>query len=123
MSSDHQICCQYEPFGNLKVTTTTQIAVVVNTFFDLEKIFEQIPDFSIDDYDININTKQKIPSNFFQGKVPHGTIVHAKYKDKQKGYMVKKKKKTQGYGKRNFFLNAICMVVHTHKIINFKITN
>ena len=113
----------YEQFCNLKVTTTTQIAIVIDTVFDLEAIFNQIPDFSAKDYNIEINTKQKIPSNYFQDKIPKGTIIHAKYKDKQKGCLIKKKKKVCTYGKRNFFLNAICMVVHTHKIINFKITN
>lgn len=113
----------YEKFSDLKVTTTTQIAIVLDTVFDLEAIFNQIPDFSASSHNIQINTKQKLPSNYFKGKVPKGTIIHAKYKDKQKGCLVKKKKKACTYGKRNFFLNAICMVVHTHKIINFKITN
>tara|TARA_B110000483_G_scaffold26874_1_gene32431 strand:- start:339 stop:1334 length:996 start_codon:yes stop_codon:yes gene_type:complete len=113
----------FESFKNLNVTTTTQIAIVLDTVFDLEKIYSQISEFSPDDYGIIINTKQKVASDFFQNKIPKGTIIHAKYKDKQKGCQIKKKKKTTTYGKRNFFLNAICMVVHTHKIINFKITN
>lgn len=114
----------YDDFNNLKVTTTTQIAIVLNTTFDLEKIFEQIPEFEPSDYKAPYpDLKSKLSSTFFENILPKGTIIHAKYKDRQKGIQLKKKRKTLNYGKRNFFLNAICMVVHTHKIINFKITN
>jgi hypothetical protein len=112
----------FKPFGDLKVTTTTQIATFMNGSFDLGLIFDSIEPCRM----VAPPVKSRFDSTHYSGVVPYGTILHVKYKQQEKGLTFKRKKKqtaNQIPSKRSFFLNAVCFVIHLEKMVNFKLTN
>ena len=111
----------FKPFGELKVTTTTQIATFMNGSFDLDLIFNSVEPSPL----VTPPIKSRFDSSHYSGVVPYGTILHVKFKHQEKGVTFKRKKKqvsNQVLSKRSFFLNAVCFVIHLDKMVNFKLT-
>ena len=110
-------------FEDIKVSTKTFIAMT-NLDINIVKFYESIP---ITDYEIvpkKRGRKKKIVLVDPNKNIPPGSIITLDYEGKVRGVDLKKKKRSKGKNRGNFFRNSVTVVMTMpeNKRINFKIS-
>jgi len=113
--SDHK----YTDFKDIDVSIMTIIGIT-NWNLNIEHLFDIIP---ITDYVVVPKKRGRKKKEFKEDPnkdIKEGSIITTKYKDKFKGVDLKYKKNTSG--KKEYFRNAISIVMFVGKFIDFKIS-